>query len=280
MELQEILEAVGYTGEADKLTREAFVGHLNAQFVNRQKAFEDPEVKKQAFGRVYGEIAGTLAKLTGKSKSELQEMGNDKAFELLQETWAAKDAEIQSIKEKSKEGQAKQVTELTAQVEDLQKSLQQMDQARQTALEAASKANDELKTGIRDYKVGMVKKDLLSKLPWAESANEYLRRGVLAEFDENYRIELGDDDTPVIKTAKGELIPDPKKAGAFLGAESVLTGLAEKAGALKNNNGGGAGSGGGGGHQEPKKVQPAGGDDWVSQRIARSQEASKVRVVN
>lgn len=235
MELTEILEAVGYTGDAEKLTREDLVRHINGTFVKRDRAFEDEQVQKQAFGRVFGEINGKLAKLTGKSKSELQEMGNDAAFELLEQTFESTNAKLKEVQEKAKEGQAKQVTELQAELEDHKKSLEQYKDAVAKAQAAAQEAEKKYETGIHEYKVNMAKKDLFGSLPWAESANEFTRKGIEAAFAEQYKLDL-DGDTPVIKTAEGKLIEDPKKAGSFLDPKTVLTSLAEKAGALKNNN--------------------------------------------
>lgn len=240
MELNEILEAIGFSGDAENLTREKLVGHINANFVKRERAFEDDQVRKQAFGRVFGEIAGKVAPLIGKSKSEIQEMGNEAAFDLLQQTWEAKSSEIEKIKQKAAEGQSKQLADLQAERDDLAKSVKDYQEAVKAAQQAAEEANKKYETGIHEYKIGMAKKDLFGSLPWSENANEFVRKGIEAAFAESYKLDL-DGDTPVIKTVDGNLIPDPKKAGSFVDPKTVLTQLAEKAGALKNNNGGGAG---------------------------------------
>ena len=273
MDVQEILEAVGFAGEAEGLTREALVSHINSRYVVRDKAFEDKDVRSQAFGRVFGEINGKLAPILGKTKSELQELGNEGVFELLGETWQAKAQEIEDIKAKAKEGQTKQLTDLTAELEDLKKSYGEMDQARKAAVDAAKKAQEDMQTGIHQYKVDSARGAIVAALPWAESANEYTRKGVLTEFQEQFQLDL-DGDTAIIKTAKGERIPDPKKAGEFLGPKDVLLGIAEKAGALKNNSGGG---GDPKPKPDPKPVDVGGGADWVERRAAQS--GATVRVV-
>ena len=275
MELTEILEAIGYSGDAENITREDLVKHINSRFVNRDRAFEDEQVRKQAFGRVFGEVAGKVAKLTGKSKSEVQEMGNDAAFELLEQTFEQTNAKLQEVQAKAKEGQTKQLGDLQAKIEDYEKSIESYREGIAKAQAAAEEANKKYETGIHEYKVGMAKKDLFGSLPWAESANEFVRKGIEATFAEKYRLDL-EDDQPVIKTAEGKLIEDPKKAGSFLDPKTVLTQLAEQAQALKNNN-----AEPGGPKPGPTTVAKPQGNvpDWVAQRQQQTASAVRPKVV-
>jgi hypothetical protein len=265
MELKDVLEAIGFQGDAEGLDREKLVQHINQSFVPRDKAFEDEGVRKQAFGRVFGEISGKLAPILGKSKSEIQEMGNDKAFEALGETFAGLNTKLTDVEAKAKEGQSKQVLDLEDKLADYEKSLGQYKTAAQEAREAAEAALADRDKGIHTYKLEVRKKDIFGSIPWSSEVNEFTRKGIEFEFNDKYVMDLDEKDEPIVKTRSGELIPDPKKAGAFLGPKDVLTSLAEKAGALKVNNAGKA---------EERKAPAntsvaAGGDDWLAKRQAQ-----------
>jgi len=270
MELKDILEAIDYKGDAESLDREKLVGHINSKFVARDRAFEDPDVLKQTRGRVFGELNGRLAKITGKSKSELQEMGAEGAFDLLDETYEGLNTKLTDATTKAKEGHSKQLLDLQADNDDLNTSLTQYKQATTEAQAAAAAAVKERDQGIRGFKVKHHRNNLFAAMPWAEDVNPYIKTGIQAEIESNYRFDLDENDMLVIKDKDGLFVPNPKQAGGFLGASDVLTQLAEKAGALKNNNGPGTPPPG---PQQP--APPAQGD--VPEHIRRRMAAQAPR---
>ena len=228
---EEILEAVGFKGEA---TPEAVVKHINDNFISRSKAQSDPELDKHYSGRVFGLQNGLLAKLSGKhTREQLQEMGWEKAFETV---IGSLQEEVKTVKEKSKEGQAKQLTELQAKLEDHEKSIADYERDKKALALKLQEVETSSQDQVKSFKLNIKKKDVFSAIPFKEGMTDIEREGLETMLSKNYLLDLDEKDGVVIKDKDGHTIPNPKKAGEVLGFEEVVKELAEKNKLLKAND--------------------------------------------
>lgn len=229
---EEILEAIGFKGEP---SQEAIVKHINENYIPKSKAQNDPDLDKHYSGRVFGLQNQLLAKLSGGkfTREQLQEMGYEKAFEAV---ISAKDEEIKLVKEKSKEGEAKQLTELKAKLEDYEKSIQDYERDKSTLVQKLQEVEGGAQEQIKSFKLNAKKKDVFSGLNWKDGISEVERVGFDAYIASNYREDLDDKEELVIKDKDGHTIQNPKKAGEVLSYAEVVRELAEKNKLLKAND--------------------------------------------
>lgn len=234
MEVKELLEAIGFSG--DDATPEKVVEHINKSFIARKDALNDPELSKHYSGAVFGKQNTLLSKLSGGkyTKEALQEMGWEKAFETVV---GGLQSEVEAVKSKSKEGEAKQLTELRAKLEDYEKSIQDYERDKKTLAEKLQEVEGSAAQQIKEFKLSSKKKDVLSSLPWKDGLTDLERAGFETYLNTNYVIDLNEKDEILVKDKEGHTIPHPKKAGEVLSFSDVVGEIGEKYSLFKRNNG-------------------------------------------
>jgi len=236
IEVKDLLSRIGFEGDAE--TPDQVVEFINSKFLPKDKAHEDPDIKRKIEGRVFGEAYGELAKLTdGKfSKSELEKKPFKEAFA---EVTGYFKTETEAVKAKAKEGQSKQLTELQQQLEDYQKSIQDYERDKGILASKLQEVEQNANQKVRTYIVGMKRKEIESKLPWKEGMSEIERTGLNAFIESNFKIEADDTGVIVVKDKEGHTIPSKSKAGEVKSLEDIYMEIAEQGNLLKKNNGAG-----------------------------------------
>lgn len=235
IEIKDFLASIGYEGEAE--TPDQVVEYLNSKFVTKDKAHEDPDIKRKIEGRVFGEAYGELAKLTdGKfSKSELEKKPFKEAFG---EVTSYFKSEVEGIKAKSKEGQSKQLTELQEKLADYEKSAQDYVRDNGILKSKLQEVEQNADQKVRSYIVGMRRKEIESKMPWKEGMTDIERAGLNVYIESNYKIEADESGSVIVKDKDGHTIPSKAKAGEVKTLEDIYAEVAENGNLLKKNNGG------------------------------------------
>jgi len=218
-------------------TIDAFKDALNARFVSREVAAEDEEIKNKVTGKVLGaletkmkrEFGLTEEEVRGKKVSELIELAGVRVKSNVE----ALTAELEAAKKGSNgtEEIAKLQSDLNA-AKLRAKENEDLATANATKLEEATNIFAKEKGGILvGYKLEQIK----ASIPWAESANEYTRKGFDFAIKENYIFE--EENGELIVTDKtGNRIQNEKKTG-FIKPDELLKSEADKAGLLKKASG-------------------------------------------
>lgn len=194
--LQEILKEIDFPipADLDSLDSREVVKHIAGHYVKRSEATQDQEILKQVSGKLFGTQYGRLAELSqGRfKKGEIKDMEFSKALETVLTAFSS---EIEELKQYNGE---------------------------------PGKEVEELRAEVGSMKLGIAKEKLLAKIPLANSANIYQKKGFFAEIEEKYSFDLVEDEIQMMD-----------QDGSPVDPIDTLTELARQGGVLKQNNGSG-----------------------------------------
>jgi hypothetical protein len=243
MELKELMESLGFQGEFE--TKEKFVEVFNSTYLPIEKADQHPDVRKKLAGQLFGEQYGKLAKATG-GKFTKEQLAAKPFGEALEEVVASITGELETVKAKSKEGAAKQVLELQQQLDDLQKSLQDMDRDKKALSGKLEEVEQTANQKVKQYVIGMRRKEIEATLPWKDGMTELEKQGLESYLQNNFRLDADESGNVVVKDKDGHTIPSKTKTGDAATLKDIYLQLGEANNLFKKNN------------TEPHRGQPAG----------------------
>ena len=211
-------------------TIEQFKDALHKKFVSREVAVDDEEIKNKVTGKVLGSIETRLKREFGLTEEEVKDKKVSELVELAASRQKSRIAELEkAIKEGGKGGE-----ELAKLQEELATAKRMRDenaalaQANANKLEEREQAH---KQELQSFEVRFKLDQLKAGISWAESANQFARKGWENHIAENYNFAIVDG--KLIATDKaGNQIRNEKGTGN-LTAEELLKLEAEKAGLVK-----------------------------------------------
>lgn len=236
-------EAFEYIGvnpeEFDSL--DDFKAAYNKQYVGRDAAKQDEELRDAIFGQQIGAME-TKLKQTFKEAGVEFEQGElkdlkyhdvlNKGLEKLTTTYSS---QIEEAKKNSGGDIDQRIQELTQKLEKKDKTLQEERQLRETSIAQLSKEKEELMGNMKQYKIGVALDGYKKQLKLKEGITPVELKGFEAEIKDRYRFDFGDEGDLVVTDSKGNRIQSPEKAGKFMDPLDALSSLAKESGLYKSN---------------------------------------------
>jgi len=229
LDLNKLLDRLDFPkDQRDSVTEETFNEFLDKTWTGKATV-EDPG---KIVGKVTGSIATNLKRLygftekdiTGKTPEEIAELGHQKLA-----------SELEATRGKLKEGSDKKVNDLLKQTEDYQKSINDY----KSLSDNLTKEIDELKSSFsqreRNMKVSILKDQVLNSLQWSDSVDQFKKKGIVDTINEQYILDLDDQEGLIPKDRQGNRIKNEKGTG-FLGYKELLEDFAAKSNSLKKND--------------------------------------------
>lgn len=211
-------------------TIEQFKDALHKKYVSREVAVDDDEIKNKVTGKVLGSIETRLKREFGLTEEEVKDKKVSELVELAATRQKAKISELEkAIKDGGKGGEelVKLQEELALQ-RKIAADNEALARANATKLEEREQAH---KQELQSFEVRFKLDQLKAGISWAESANQFARKGWENHIAENYNFAMVDG--KLIATDKaGNQIRNEKGTGN-LTAEELLKLEAEKAGLVK-----------------------------------------------
>lgn len=236
MEIKDIFEYLGVSTEIDSVDK--FKSAFNGKFLPLEQAHTNEEVVSKVIGKKFGSQK-TVAKRIAKEfdidlDEEILKQEPEKIFEHISKSAKTKIEELDTLVKTNGDDAIKEWQEKYQKVEAKAKDYETSTKSLREELDKVKKDKDE---SIRSFKINAVKKDILSGLKFSKSANDFARKGFEATIAEKYVIDFDDKDEPYVADVKtGQRMPNPNKAGDFLGIKDVFAMEAESGGLLEKNN--------------------------------------------
>lgn len=236
MELKDVTEFLGV--EAKDLAE--FKAKINAKFITRKEALDDDEISEALKSKITGKVSGTintLAKRFGKLTNEDLE---GKKYEEVIELMANKlNTEIAGLKEASTKGSDEKVKELEEKLGKISTTLQEEKEAKALLKKTLEDKETEWGGKFKDIKKNTVLSGAKDKItPKLIEMSEEQRFFLDNKISELYNIDFDEKEQPFVTDKAGKRIPNPNKAGDFLGLEDAILKIAEEKNYVKKNSGG------------------------------------------
>lgn len=239
--IEQISEYTGVTAENLDGFKEAF----DAKYLTRENAANDDGIRSAVTGRLTGSITTALKReakdtlgielakdeIEGKKVEEIFSMVASKAkstYEAQIEELNGKVSASPKVEEIEQQWQTK-YDKVVAERENYANLLNT------TKSEFEAKENEWL-TNQKTSTIDTQKKSLLGTLQFSDQVNDLTKTGFLATMDSKYKLDLDDAGNMQIKSADGNLIPNPAKHGEFMTPSDIYRKEAEENKLLKAPN--------------------------------------------
>ena len=236
MELNDILKYQGIE-LAEDATIEDYKKTFDAQFLKKENALQDEEIRKALIGETTSKHAKELVRTAKENDIELTPEEKSLPVGDLSRLITAKQSEKYNskIEELSAKGKkpSEELTALQQKFESLNSRYSEELSAKEELQGLLEKKENEFVGFKKDFKLNQAKSQIFGNLTYSDNANDIMKKGFMATVNEKYNIDLGEDDNPIITTKEGNRIKDPNKHGSFLSPVDVLSNELAEAGLAK-----------------------------------------------
>lgn len=230
MEIKDIFESLGYSGELDL---NEFNQYVDGTFLKKSEIHKDSDLVRSIVGKRVGDINTQIAKLFDYKHADLREKSVEDTLQEIKERY---ESSYNELKQTSKQGKDKQLIDLQTSIEEKDKSIQDYKAANDELKGALEKLNDDMVSFKKNTTVSSLFNEVRRSIPLKENITEVERVGFEKMFNDKYLLDLDGEDL-VIKDKSGNHIKG-SKPGEFASVKEVYeTELTENKLAKVNNIG-------------------------------------------
>lgn len=230
MEFKDVASFLGFKEDEFK-TLDEFKSKFEGEFVRTSLINEDLEPVKKILGKTFGTLENEVKKLAKAHDLDVDFDADDFKGKKLNEKYKTvfakydekKATHIKDLEAKALLGNDDKVKDMEAKYEKLKNKWQDTDSLLKQTSDEFEKFKQNKESEIKGVKLDVHKKDIFGKAKFVPEANEYTRKGFLNEFQEKYKLDLDENEKPIILDAKGNRIPNPKVTGSFFEPMELLT---------------------------------------------------------
>lgn len=234
IEAKEILEYLGFDPEKVQ-SLEDLKPSFEKEFIKASNLSEDNPALGPVLGRIYGKQESELKKLAKEFELDLDnddyranKMVTEKTKFVLSKLNEKQSSVIAELKTKASQGNDEKVKELEKKLAKIAQEKADIDNLLNTTKTEYQQFQEKSKGEIKSVKLGIRETDALSKVKFKSDISEIEKRGFMSKIKEEYVLDLGDDDSLIVKDKTGARIPSTKKAGDFKSYDEVLEEVAVK----------------------------------------------------
>lgn len=209
---------------------DTFKEELSKRYVSREVAADDEEIRNKVTGKTLGTLETkfkrqfglTEEEVKGKKLSELFEIAEGKQKGLIEDLQA-------QIKQPGQTPE--EVKELKAQLEEAKKRSKEQESLAGELSKKLQETEGEFNNRINKYMADMELNKVKSSIQWADSANQYAKKGFEIDIAEKYNFVLSDGKL-IVTDKEGNQVKNEKGTG-YMNPEELLQFEANKAGLVK-----------------------------------------------
>jgi len=218
--------------EKGEKTLDDLKGYTQANFINRNMALEDKELRTKFAGRVLGGVTTYLKSEGGFQNADVEGKKPEEIFAMYKSKVEAKITELESASGQGKDEAIKAWEEKYKKAEKERNDYKTMSEANLNGWNE-EKANAAQK--IKSFKLGNIVSGTKSKIPFKDGISDIEKEGFESYLAKNYKFDLSDSDEIEIYDPKGERVKTETGNG-FMGLEDLIKSEAKKNNLLKLNN--------------------------------------------
>lgn len=209
---------------------DTFKDELSKRYVSREVAADDEDIRNKVTGKTLGTLETKFKRQFGLTEDEVKGKKLSDLFEIAETKQKGLIDDLQA-QIKTPGQTPEEIKELKAQLEEAKKRSKEQEDL---AVDLGKKLQDnegEFNNRINSYMADMELNKVKSSIQWADSANQYAKKGFEIDIAEKFNFVLSDG--KLIATDKaGNQIKNEKGTG-YMTPEDILQSEASKAGLIK-----------------------------------------------
>ena len=236
MDLNKIFEYQGIELGEDA-TFEDYKAAFDAKYLTKENALKSEDIQRHFIGEQTANFARELTRTAKENEIELTPEEKKLPVGDLSRLLVAKKSELFNSKlqelEKGSKKPSEELNALQVKYDTLNTRLNEELNAKKEVQSLLEKKENDFVNFQKDFKLNQAKQNIFGSLTYSDNANDLLKKGFMATVNEKYKIDLGEDDNPIITDSEGNRIKDPNKHGSFLAPQDVLSNELKEAGLAK-----------------------------------------------
>lgn len=218
--------------EKGEKTADDFKTFFQSNFVNKAMAVEDEEIRSKVTGRVLGGIATFMKSEGGFQKADIKDKTPEDIFKMYK---ANKEAEIAELKAASGQNSDEAIKTWETKYKKIEQEANDYKAMSETNFKGWEEEKASAAQKIKSFKLNNTLSSVKSKIPWKDGISEIEKAGFEFYINNNYKIDLSDNDEPEVYNTKGERVKT-ETGNKFVGLDDLYLLEAKKNNLLKLNN--------------------------------------------
>lgn len=239
MEITEILDYLGVPDfDIENGSVDEFKERFKQKFLTREEALDDEEVDKKVSGRLYGKLSTLAKREFGFKNGDIEGKGLDEIIMMGKEALTSK---ISNLEAKLTETNTdEKYNQIKAELDEANQKLAETSSTIETLTSEKENIISDYENKFTSFKINNALNGVKANINFRQM-NDVERIGYETYLKDNYSFHLNAEngnEELVVLDKSGKRIPNPNKAGSYLGVEEVMKKDAEKFKLLVVNNGG------------------------------------------
>lgn len=233
MELSQVLEFMGFKEAPADF--DAFKAQFGEQYIGKQIAAKDPEIRSKVAGEVLGSATTAAKRLFSLEPDEIKDKKLEDVLALAAEKAAA---EKEALKAAGSKGDDEKIKAAQEKAEAAERRAKEEEGLRKSIAEQLAEKEKNFQSEIKAFKVNSKLSEVYAKLPWAQNSPviEVAKEGFQSKLQKNYIFDADEQGNVIVTDKEGNRIPNESKNN-FLTPEEVIRMEAEKSALLAKSNG-------------------------------------------
>lgn len=227
LEVKEALEYLGIKAE----NIEEFKTFFDKDFIKQSAITEDLESVKKILGKTFGTLENEAKKFAKENELDIDFESDDfKGLKKVSEKYKFVTSKlneknksiIEELQKKAGQGNDEKVKEWEKKYDKLDlkhKEISGLLSTTKTDFDTFRAASE---GSMKSFKLGVQKKELYGKLNFDPGVNEFTKKGFIGSFEEKFKIDLDENDSPILMDLTGAKIASKKKSGEFKSVDEAL----------------------------------------------------------
>lgn len=209
---------------------DTFKEELSKRYVSREVAADDEEIRNKVTGKTLGTLETKFKRQFGLTEEEVKGKKLSELFEIAESKQKGLIEDLQAqIKQPGQTPE--EVRELKAQLEEAKKRSKEQESLAGELSKKLQETESEFNNRVNKYMADTELSKIKSSIPWAESANQYAKKGFEIDIAEKYNFVLSDGKL-IVTDKEGNQVKNEKGTG-YMNPEELLQFEANKAGLVK-----------------------------------------------
>lgn len=230
LELKDVAEYIGLKLE-DFKTPDEFKTAFDKEFLKQSAINEESEPVKKILGKVFGTLENDIKKVANKFELGIdfdspdytaKKKVNEKLHFIIDTIDSKNKLTIAGLTEKANLGNDEKVKEYMTKLEKATQKAKENETLLNSTKTEFETYKTNIATEIKNKTISSIKKDIYSKAKFIPEANDFTKKGFLTTFEEQYNLDIDENENPYITNKKGEKIVSTKTSGAFKTPLEVL----------------------------------------------------------
>lgn len=230
MEFKDVANFLGLKEDEIK-TIDDFKSKFDSEFIRQSAITEDSEPVKKILGKTFGTLENEVKKIAKAHELEIdfdaEDLKGKKVTDKFKTVFSRFEDKqkgiIDELSAKASQNNDDKVKDWEKKYEKLHSKYNDTENLLKNTTVEFEGFKQKAISDVKSVKLNVHKAEILSKAKFLPDVNEYTKKGFIGEFESKYKLDLDENEKPIILDKEGKRIPNPKVTGTFYEPLDLLT---------------------------------------------------------